>query len=115
MIKKEIEVALEPYLREEKYPYELGLMRGFAFAILQGNTDFLIEAFESASAGQGVNSKARYSEAIQMLQAVPGLVEDQDSEIPFPTRVPRPDGVGMIIQVQNTPIREIQESISRFS
>lgn len=106
--------SLSPFLRDEEYPYELGIIRGFAIAIVTGETAPMIEAFRMSSAGQGINSKASYSQAISELQETPGLIAVIGGEIPFPTRVSLPEG-GSGIEVQYITIKEALERVSNFS
>jgi hypothetical protein len=105
--------SLSPYLAEEKYPYEMGTIRGFAFALVSGDSVPLLEEFRMRSCGQGVNSKVSYQEAVRQLQEVPELLESLGGLIPFPTRVLSQDGSS--IEVQYISVEEALERISSFS
>ena len=72
---------LNEMLKPEAYPYQRGITPRFAQAI-KNKPDGLIEAFRSASGGQGVNSRASFSSALDQLENLPEVRKSR--LIPFP-------------------------------
>ena len=93
-------------LQPEQYPYEKGLAPRFVKALL-GDPTALIEAYRSASGGQGINSRANFIEGIEQLETkTPELLKNG---IPFPI------GRGQETKVEVIPVADAKKIIEKFS